>query len=217
MCGSSGRLRRPERGAVRVLRGFWRGHYRPVAVAPCFLGLFRRRNRLDHQPLHLFNAQQGLQKNAELNGPKSQKLHQLGTTFRCQRAPVGLHIEIVAISKAPLERRRHPPDVPFFEGQLPDRFQFWGRIWLCSFSFSRQRKGEAGSRCGRRVGSRSSGQRRYGVLMLVKRFTFKRNNDKGGFRWTAQSERDSRLLPRLHRRWQNACRREGVRRPRSLV
>ena len=24
--------------------------------------------------------------------------------------------------------------------------------------------------------------------MLVKRFTFKRNNDKGGFQWTAQSE-----------------------------
>ena len=26
--------------------------------------------------------------------------------------------------------------------------------------------------------------------MLVKRFIFKRNNDKGGFRWTAQSEID---------------------------
>ena len=27
-----------------------------------------------------------------------------------------------------------------------------------------------------------------GVLTLVKHFKFKRNNDKGGFRWTAQSE-----------------------------
>ena len=27
-----------------------------------------------------------------------------------------------------------------------------------------------------------------GLLMLVKRFKFKRNTDKGGFRWNAESE-----------------------------
>jgi len=32
------------------------------------------------------------------------------------------------------------------------------------------------------------GRVRNGVLMLVKRFTFKRNNDRGGFQWTAESE-----------------------------
>jgi hypothetical protein len=31
----------------------------------------------------------------------------------------------------------------------------------------------------------------HGVLMLVRQFKFKRNKDKGGFRWTAQSEVES--------------------------
>ena len=33
-----------------------------------------------------------------------------------------------------------------------------------------------------------SGRVRHGVLMLVKQFKFKRNNDKGRFQWTAESE-----------------------------
>ena len=36
--------------------------------------------------------------------------------------------------------------------------------------------------------SGSKGRVRFGVLMLVKQLTFRRNNDKGGFQWTAHSE-----------------------------
>jgi hypothetical protein len=33
-----------------------------------------------------------------------------------------------------------------------------------------------------------TGRVRFGVVMLVRQFKFKRNNDKGGFQWTAESE-----------------------------
>ena len=40
----------------------------------------------------------------------------------------------------------------------------------------------------RRDASGPPGRVRYGVQMLVKQFKFKRNNDKGGFQWSAESE-----------------------------
>jgi hypothetical protein len=32
------------------------------------------------------------------------------------------------------------------------------------------------------------GRNRFGIVMLVTQFKFKRNNDKGGFQWTAESD-----------------------------
>jgi len=48
--------------------------------------------------------------------------------------------------------------------------------------------------------------------MLVRIFKFKRNTDKDGFQWTAESEIErSGFLSWLHRCGQDSCGREGVR------
>ena len=100
--------------------------------SPAFRSLlpFRNPNRLDHHPLHFFSTHQNFQHKGKLHRAEFQKFHHLCEIVERQSQPIGLDAKTSAIGKAPLQGRRDTPHVPPFEGQTPNRFQFWRWIMI---------------------------------------------------------------------------------------
>ena len=87
------------------------------------LVLFRQQNALHHHPFHFFSANKRFKEHTELNRAEFQEIDHLGEVFRVQGVTVGGNGYIIEICKSPFERRRHPPNVAFFERQLTYRFE----------------------------------------------------------------------------------------------
>jgi hypothetical protein len=82
-----------------------------------------QRDGPQHRVLHFLSADQSLQKNAELNRAKFQQIHHSCEILRRERLPVGMNRHALQICESPLQRRRHPPNVSFFEWEFRKCFQ----------------------------------------------------------------------------------------------
>src|ERR1035438_998240 len=64
------------------------------------------------------NSSDESKKHAKLNRAKSEKLHHLGKIFWLEGLPVHCDIPIFEVCESHFQRRGHPPDVPFLQGQF---------------------------------------------------------------------------------------------------
>ena len=76
---------------------------------------------LAHDALQSSGPRSAFRNQAELHRTIFQELGNPGKIFRHHGLPVGLYVEIVAIGKGLLQRRRHPPHIASFQRQAPNR------------------------------------------------------------------------------------------------